>query len=235
MKVACVIYHSNIYEIYKKDWIIDFFHSIHSQTYQDFDIIECCYDNSNLSLIELMKKTKIFTNKRHIFLNKKFKNNFECESYLFEYCFKVLNYDVCINTNIDDIYNENRFKIQMESMKNGADLTSSNYKIFQQYKDNKYERDIILKEEKDLPNEYKKRLFYTKMIIEKKSNIPFSSCTFTKNCWYNSNRVVDYPEIFYLTKSIINNKIKVDFNTEILLEHRIHNKQYSNKYKDKII
>lgn len=235
MKIACVIYHSNIYEKYKKDWIIDFFHSIHSQTFQDFDIIECCYDNSNLNLIEMLKESKLFTNKKHIFLNKNFKSNFECEKYLFEYIFNDLDYDVCINTNIDDIYNEDRFKIQIESIKNGADIVSSNYKIFQYYKNKKYEREIKICNEKDIENDYKKRLFYTKMIIDKKTNIPFSCTTFTKKCWNHSSKVIEYPEVFYLAKSIIENKIKVDLNIESLLHHRIHNKQFSNKYKDKII
>lgn len=235
MKVCCVIYHSQLYEKYKKDWIINFFNSIHSQTYQDFDIVECCYDNSNLSLIELLKENKLFTKKKHIFLNKNFKNNFECETYLFEHIFNNLNYDVCFNTNIDDIYHEKRFELQIEKIKNGADLVSSNYKIFQEYKNSKYERDIIIVDEKNVENKYKKRLFFTKTIIDKKINIPFSVTTFNKKCWNVSDKKVDYPEIFYLANSVLYNLITVDFNVEILLEHRIHNNQYSNKYKNKII
>lgn len=235
MKVCCIIYHSNIFEKYKKQWVIDFFHSIHSQTYQDFDIIECCYDNSNLSLIELLKENKLFSKKKCLFLNKKFNNNFECQKYLIEYIFNDLNYDVCINTNIDDIYSKKRFELQIEKINKGADITCSNYKIFQDYKDKKYEREIIIANEKDIETDYKKRLFYTKMIIDKKTNFPFSSATFTKKCWELSSKKMEYPEVFYLSHSILNNKIKVDFDTEFLLEHRIHNNQYSIKYKDKII
>lgn len=235
MKICCVIYHSKIYEKYKKQWIIDFFHSIHSQTYQDFDIIECCYDNSNLSIISSLKETNLFRNKKTIFINKKFNNNFDCQNFLFEYLFNTLDYDVCINTNIDDIYDKKRFELQIEKIKNGADLVSSNYKIFQQYKNKKYEREYIIGDEKKMSSDYKRRLFFTKSLLDKKINIPFSGTTFNKKCWNLSSKKLDYPEVFYLTNSLLKNLIKVDFNFEILLEHRIHNNQYSNKYKDKII
>lgn len=235
MKICCVVYHSNIYEKYKKNWIIDFFHSIHSQTYQDFDIIECCYDNSKTSLMSMLKETNLFNNKKHIFINKRFKNNFDCENYLFEYIFNKLDYDVCINTNIDDIYNKNRFELQIEKIKNGADLVSCNYKIFQEYKNLKYERLYLIAKEEEINTEYKKRLFFTKSLLDKKTNIPFSGTTFNKKCWNLSSKKINYPEVFYLTNSLLENLIKVDFNFEILLEHRIHNNQYSNKYKDKII
>lgn len=235
MKVCCVIYHSHIYEKYKKKWIIDFFHSIHNQTYDDYDIIECCYDNSNTSLMKSLKENNLFNEKKHIFLNKKFKDNFECENYLFEHIFNDLEYDVCINTNIDDIYHKKRFELQMEKIKNGADIVSSNYKIFQVYKKKEYKREIIIANEKQLETYYKKRLFFIKNIIEKKTNIPFSCTVFNRRCWNLSSKKINYPEVFYLSKSLLDNKIKVDFNVEFLLEHRIHNHQFSNKYKDKII
>ena len=235
MKVCCIIYHSNLYTKYEKDWIIDFLKSIYIQTYNDFDIVECCYDNSNISLINLLKKKKIFKDKKHIFLNKYFKDNFECEKYLLNYIFNDLNYDVCINTNIDDIYSENRFQKQIDEIKKGYDFVSSNYTIFQNYNKNIYKRNIELITNEKIDTDYKKRLFFTKVVLDKKIIIPFSCSTFTKKCWNESNKNIQYPETLYLLKSILQKKIKVTFLCDYLLEHRIHNQQFTNIYKDKII
>lgn len=206
------------------------------QSYQEYDIVECCYDNSNLSLIEMLKNKNIFKEKKYFFLNKKFKNNFECENYLFNYIFNDLKYDVCINTNVDDIYSYNRFEKEINEIKKGNDIVSSNYKIFQDYKNEKYERKIDIVNNKELiSTEYKNRLFFTKMILDKKVKLSFSCTTFNKKCWENSNKNIQYPETLYLLKSIVNNKIKVGFIMDYLMEHRIHNEQYSNIYKDNVI
>lgn len=234
MKVCCIIYHSNIYEKYNKEWIIDFLKSIYIQTYQDFDIVECNYDNSNLSLINSLRSKKLFIEKKCYFINHKFENQFSCLNYLLKYVFEDLNYDVCINTNVDDIYSYNRFEKQIQKIKEGYDLVSSNYKIFQKIKDNTYEREINLIN-KDISTDYKKRLFFTNMTLEKKNVLPFSSTTFTKKCWEESNKNLQYPETLCLMKSLLKQKIKVDICEEFLLEHRIHNEQYSNIFKDKII
>jgi len=230
MKVCCIIYHSNISKKYKKQWIIEFVKSIYEQTYTNFDILECCYDNSNMSLFK-----NIFEDKKYIFINKKFSNNFQCQNYIFEKIFKKLDYDVCINTNIDDIYDKTRFEKQMNKIKEGCDLVTSNYTIFQEYDNNKYERNIDILNGKKLENDYDKRLFFTKLVLEKKVNYPFSSTLFTKKCWNESNKKIEYPENLYLSKSILKNKIKIDICTDFLLKHRIHHNQYSNIYKDKII
>jgi len=182
-----------------------------------------------------LKKKNIFNKKKHIFLNKYFKDNFECEKYLLNYIFNDLNYDVCINTNIDDIYSENRFQKQIDEIKKGYDFVSSNYTIFQNYNKNIYKRNIELITNEKIDTDYKKRLFFTKVVLDKKIIIPFSCSTFTKKCWNESNKNIQYPETLYLLKSILQKKIKVTFLCDYLLEHRIHNQQFTNIYKDKII
>jgi len=232
MKICCVIYHSKIFTTYKEDWILECLKSIYLQTYKKYDIIELCYDNSDNSLIKMFKEKGIFRTNRLFFLNKKMENNIEAENYIFNYAFNKLNYDVCININIDDIYDNERFELQLKKIEEGYDIVSSNYKIFQNYEGEKYEREMkITKKFKD---EYDERLFYCKMIIEKKITIPFSSFTFTKKAW-NLVKKVLYPEPLYLCHNILSKKIKIYTCEKFLLYHRIHNKQYSNIYKNQVI
>jgi len=232
MKICCVIYHSKIFTTYKEEWILECLKSIYLQTYKKYDIIELCYDESDNSLIKMFKEKGIFKTNRFFFLNKKMENNIEAENYIFNYAFNKLNYDVCININIDDIYDNERFELQLKKIEEGYDIVSSNYKIFQNYEGEKYEREIkITKKFKD---EYEERLFYCKMIIEKKITIPFSSFTFTKKAW-NLVKKVLYPEPLYLCHNILSKKIKIHTCEKFLLYHRIHNKQYSNIYKNQII
>jgi hypothetical protein len=232
MKICCVIYHSKIFTTYKEDWILECLKSIYLQTYKRYDIIELCYDDSDNSLIKIFKDKGIFRTNRLFFLNKKMENNIEAENYIFNYAFNKLNYDVCININIDDIYNNKRFQLQLKKIEEGYDIVSSNYKIFQNYEGEKFEREMKIT--KKFPDEYEERLFYCKMIIEKKMTIPFSSFTFTKKAW-NLIKKVLYPEPLYLCHNILSKKIKIHTCEENLLYHRIHNKQYSNIYKNKVI
>ena len=232
MKICCVIYHSKIFTTYKEDWILECLKSIYLQTYKKYDIIELCYDNSDNSLIKMFKEKGIFRTNRLFFLNKKMENNIEAENYIFNYAFNKLNYDVCININIDDIYDNERFELQLKKIEEGYDIVSSNYKIFQNYEGEKFEREMKIT--KKFEDDYKERLFYCKMIIEKKVLLPFSCFTFTKKSWNLIKKVI-YPEQLCLCKKILSKKIKIHTCEEYLLYHRIHDKQYSNIYKNDII
>tara|TARA_B100001971_G_C18263708_1_gene589602 strand:- start:5194 stop:5913 length:720 start_codon:yes stop_codon:yes gene_type:complete len=232
MKVCCIIYHSKIFTTYKEDWVLECIKSIYLQTYKKYDIIELCYDESDNSLIKMFKEKGIFKTNRLIFLNKKMKNNIEAENYIFNYAFNKLNYDVCININIDDIYNNKRFELQMKKIEDGYDIVSSNYKIFQNYEGEKYEREMKIVT--NFEDEYEERLFYCKMIIDKKVTIPFSCFTFTKKAWNLVKKVI-YPESLYLCQKILSKEVKIHTCDQILLYHRIHSKQYSNIYKNEVI
>ena len=232
MKVCCIIYHSKIFTTYKEDWVLECIKSIYLQTYKKYDIIELCYDESDNSLIKMFKEKGIFKTNRLIFLNKKMKNNIEAENYIFNYAFNKLNYDVCININIDDIYNNKRFELRMKKIEEGYDIVSSNYKIFQNYEGEKYEREMKIVT--NFEDEYEERLFYCKMIIDKKVTIPFSCFTFTKKAWNLVKKVI-YPESLYLCQKILSKEVKIHTCDQILLYHRIHSKQYSNIYKNEVI
>ena len=232
MKVCCVIYHSKIFSTYKEDWVLECLKSVYLQTYTKYDIIEMCYDQSDFSLIRMLKDKGLFKKNKLIFLNKECVDNIESENYIFNYAFNKLKYDVCININIDDIYDNDRFMLQIKKIEEGYDIVSSDYKIFQNHEGEKYEREVKIS--KEFKDDYEERLYYCKMMIEKKVTLPFSCFTFNKKSWNLINKVM-FPEQLYLCKNILSKKIKIHTCNKFLLYHRIHNKQISNIYKNKII
>jgi len=122
IKSCCILYHSNIFRIYKKEWIQKCLDSISNQSYNDFDIYELNYgdDNSNLNDIFKLKNN-------HFYFNIKMNNHAEAMNYLLDLVFKEKNYDVCFNINLDDFYSLNRFEQQLEILKKDVDVVSSEY------------------------------------------------------------------------------------------------------------
>jgi hypothetical protein len=124
MKICCILYHSNILKLYKKEWVQKCINTITNQTFQDFDVFELNYGEDNYSLENFFD----LKNGYH-FLNQKQKmdNHAEAMNYLLDMIFKEKEYDFCFNINLDDYYDLNRFEKQIEIMKQGFDISSSEY------------------------------------------------------------------------------------------------------------
>lgn len=122
MKICCILYHSNIFGIYKTEWIQKCINSISNQTFDDFDVFELNYGDDNTSLESFFSYKKNYN-----FINKKMNNHAEAMNYLLDLVFKENKYDLCFNTNLDDYYDLSRFEKQIEFMKNGYDVSSSEY------------------------------------------------------------------------------------------------------------
>jgi hypothetical protein len=119
MKAACIIYHKNAYQIYKPEWIDMCTTSIRKQTYSAFDIFELNYDD---------KEESVFREKpaNHFFFKRPCINFIDGMNYLLDKVFNELNYDCCFNVNLDDYYALDRFEKQIQYMKIGVDVVSSN-------------------------------------------------------------------------------------------------------------
>lgn len=133
MKVACILYHSNILSIYKKEWIERCLSTIVNQTYQDFDIYELNYGDDSTNLKEMFNFQK-----NHFFYNLKMNNHAEAMNFLLDLIFKEQNYDYCFNVNLDDYYITSRFEKQLEVMRQGFDVVSSDY-VFVRDRNNRTE------------------------------------------------------------------------------------------------
>lgn len=122
MKASVILYHSNIFSIYKKEWIKRCLDSVINQTYQDFDIFELNYGDDEMCLKDVFN-----IEKNHSFFNIKMNNHAEAMNYLLDLIFKKNDYDICFNINLDDYYNLTRFEKQIDVIKSGFDIVSSEY------------------------------------------------------------------------------------------------------------
>lgn len=121
MNSVLIFYHKDIH-IYNERWIKRYVKSIENQTYKDFDIIELNYGKDNKSIKDLFKE-KLGGYK---FISQNFKDHSIAQRFLLKYC---MNYDIIFNSNIDDFYHEDRFKLQYDYLTNNLNVgvVSSNF------------------------------------------------------------------------------------------------------------
>lgn len=120
MKTSVIFYHKNIRSIYKKEWIDKCIKSILDQTYKDFFIYEINYGNDDFNFSDYFSKF----GKKYKFFKKELNNHAEAMNYLLDKCLKD-KIDVVFNTNMDDYYHIDRFEKQLEKIKQGYDIISS--------------------------------------------------------------------------------------------------------------
>jgi hypothetical protein len=116
MKCAVVIFHKNVSR-YPTQWISQCVDSIRNQSYKDFDVHEVDYGNSGTQIYE-----------GSFFESMELQDHAVALNYLLDKVF-ALGYECAFNVNVDDHYDPNRFALQIEAIKNGADIVSSNFYI----------------------------------------------------------------------------------------------------------
>lgn len=124
-KCAVIFYHKNISSIYKKDWIDKSVASIEKQTFKQFDSWELNYGNDRICLAQILDRKLELPNLHTI--HKPLVNHVDAMNYLLDRLFKDEGYDVVFNTNLDDTFHHNRFLHQIEMVRAGYDLVSSNF------------------------------------------------------------------------------------------------------------
>lgn len=119
MKIALLVYHSNIQNLYPKEWIDDFRESIIGQTHKDFAILEMNYGGNNYQIFE-----------NSVFESVKMPTFVHALNYLLDKCF-ASGYSFAFNTNVDDIYSYNRIEKQLPYLQAGFDIVSANFSLFE--------------------------------------------------------------------------------------------------------
>lgn len=118
-----ILYHKDIKILYKPEWIKQCIDSIKNQSLNDFIVYEIDYGGSDYSI------SKEYGIDNFIFFSKKLENHVEAMNFLFDQISKE-DFDCVFNINLDDWYLSNRFEIQYEKIKEGFDIVSSNFIIF---------------------------------------------------------------------------------------------------------
>ncbi len=116
-KLSLICYHANIKKIYKPEWVEQFKWSIIGQSYKKFKVYELCYSG---------EQDRIFEDS--IYESKELPTFVHAMNYLIEKCLSD-GADVIGNTNVDDNYSANRLEVQMEYIKKGFDVVSSNFSL----------------------------------------------------------------------------------------------------------
>lgn len=120
-KVAVIIYHKNAKDKLEDSWINKTIESINTQTFNDFYIYDLNYGNDDFNL------SNYFQNRYKKF-NKEFPTQADAINYLLDEC-KRDNFDVVFNVRLGDYYDINRFQSQLEKIREGYDLISSNLQV----------------------------------------------------------------------------------------------------------
>lgn len=118
MKVALLVYHNNIQDLYPQEWIDEFRLSIYNQTFQDFEILELNYGSSYF---------RIFPDSN--FHQTMLPNHIHAMNMLINHA-DINSFDIVFNTNCDDVYHPQRMEFQINKINEGYDLVSSNFKYF---------------------------------------------------------------------------------------------------------
>ena len=213
--ICVLIYHSNIFNVFKKKWVVKSMNSIYKQSFQNFDVIELCYDNQNRKLWGLDN----FKGK-YKFFNKKLDNQNEALNFLFKIAFYDLNYKYVFIVNLDDIYHKDRISNLIQYI-NKYDIISSNYYFLKNNK--KYKRTIVPEIYED---DYNIDYMIKFMIKSNKRTIDLSGVIISKNvidkCGYLDDDFKSFSH-FVLWKKALKNNLTFFISSEYLLYYRLKN------------
>lgn len=123
MKTALIVFHKNVGR-YPVEWIEKYKESIINQTNRDFDIFELNYRGGDERIFEDSE-----------FISLELKDHAQAHNYLLEKCFS-LDYDLILNTNVDDKYPLDRVKIQIDNFDPEFSVISGNYVSFSEEREN---------------------------------------------------------------------------------------------------
>lgn len=121
MKIGVIFFHKNILNIYKKSWIQKSVNSMLSQSINDFSIYEINYGWDDYSVL-----SDIDHNKKSFFFSEKFENHVYAMNFILDQAFSD-GCDCVFNTNLDDFYHPTRIEKQIECIRKGNDIVSSDF------------------------------------------------------------------------------------------------------------
>lgn len=193
MKVGTIIYHKNIFNICEKRWIEKCIKSIINQTFQNFEILELNYGNTDDKIM------KLFTHDKTVhYFKKELDNHAHAMNFLLDKAFLEMNFDIIFNVHLDDYYHRRRFEYQLEKFKeNDIDIVSSNFA---------YIREVIQTNNRDEFSDIQEQILDVhsvadtpekiKLEFEKGHNVIANPCVaFNKSFWRKHEDICYYSEL----------------------------------------
>ncbi len=242
---AVIFFHKNIKKIYKTEWITKCVGSVLNQQDVKFDILEVNYGNETYSVLDEHEFKLSKLNCFHKFYSLDLNNHVEAMVFLLNKAFNKYKYELVFNTNLDDYYNEFRFKEQIECMSltnylicsSMYETIDSNNKILKVYNHND------IKCELTGDSKYIDQLSIQARLNKNKNVINHSGVCFSKKFWksYDSNFNLlryrnDKPfEDLSLWVRTINSGYQIGIINKNLISYRVHPNQITtNKSNDNI-
>lgn len=203
MKLTVILYHKNIFNIYREEWVTKCLDSIRNQTYKDFRVFELNYGDHNKQLYEGSE-----------YMHQPMANHIVAMNYIIDLAF-VHGADAVANINLDDIFNYHRLDIQLKAIQQGYDLVSSNFTHID-------ENDNVIRD----------MIFHDKNILHELNSghnvVAHPACMYSKKFWdehkYYGENELGYEDLT-LWRRAANAGAKIFITPEILLYHRIHSNQ----------
>lgn len=208
MKVGVVFFHKDLEKIYDSEWIDSCIGSMNNQTYKDLIYYEIDYSGTAKNLTGCEK-----------FYSETKENYADAMNFIITKAFED-GCDFVFNTNMDDISTEDRIERQLEYLKAGYDIVSSDFS----YIDDKgnYKFDMI-------PSQYNGQIRY--QLNDNHNVIAHPSVGYSRKFWetnrYDTEKTPE--EDLDLWRRAANNGHTFYIVPRILLKYRIHSNQVSNK------
>lgn len=197
MKTALILFHKNLSR-YPIGWIAEYKNSIRNQSYRNFSIYELNYGGGEERIFE-----------ESFFDSVPMADHAEAHNYLIDDLFKK-DYDLILNTNVDDVYPLDRVEIQVSSFDSLIPVSSGNYVGFREN------------------NKYSPTSFHTMNIGEefKKDHniIAHPACAYTKSLLdYNESLISNEipSDDFQMWKRLLGKGCKFNILPNVLLYYRI--------------
>jgi hypothetical protein len=214
MKIGVIFFHKNIRSIYKERWINKCIDTILNQTVNDFTIYEINYGGDDLSLFKDLE-----IKNQHVFIAEEKSNHAEAMNRIIDLAFSD-GCDFVFNTNLDDFYHLQRIEKQLEKLRNGYDLVSSDFCYIKENGD------------EDVISFFKNIRNYGEIRdnLDKNHNVIAHPCVAYSKKFWNSSRYIpeEIPEEdLKLWKRSIGNGFGLNFYIyeDILLYYRLHENQ----------
>lgn len=197
LKTIMLVYHKNVFSVYKEQWLNDFVFSVLHQTYVEFQIYEMNYAGG---------KERLFANST--FFSEPLPTFVHAMNYLIE---KALNdgADVIANSNCDDTMSLDRLEVQLPFIENGYDVVSSNFCLVRE--------DAIIKFHKFDKLDLKHELSLNHNIIG------HPSCVYSRHFLLNNKYepdLIPLEDLILWQRTVDNYRFKIV--PENLLFHRLH-------------
>lgn len=211
MKVGIIIYHKNIFDIYKPDWVQKCLDSIRNQTYQKFVVYELCYSTNRQQLWPGSEYS-------HIPMS----NHICSMNHLIDKAF-LDDCNVVANINLDDHFHPERLQLQLDAVQEGYDLISSNFEHIEEINGiDTHVRDMIF-HDRDIKKE----------LNEGHNVLAHPVIMMTKHFW-DTYKYYDDTQLGYEDKSLwtkaINDGCKIKIVDKILLHYRLSENQTGRVY-----